>query len=190
MKITLASSSITRKNILLDNGFLIDKIEKPDSNEDIRHENLTIAICDIARRKLESIKKEDNLIIAADTLVCLNDRVFGKPRDFQEGFSMLKALSNNTHKVISAISLYIPSSKYNVSFNLYLSDFAFVTFNKLSDNQIKDYLSSFEYKRAAGSYMIQAMPSSFDLKIDGDISTIMGLPMNKLKEILKHYIKL
>ena len=138
------------------------------------------------RKAIASSPNINGWVLSADTIVVLNNTIFGKPDSFEQAFSMLSALSNHTHHVITAFCL-MHSFKNTYFYRSHLSSIAF---NKLSDGDISHYLSQTSFLDKAGSYNIIECPNHFIKKIDGDISSIMGLPIFLLKKILKkiHYL--
>lgn len=183
MKIILASASPRRKQIL-ENTKLKFSIEKSNINE-VFFENETPQnmVMRLAYEKAFDIAKynQDKLIIGADTIVVLDDRVLGKPKDEQEAYDMIKNLSNKTHKVITGISLI------NLSLNKIVKDYvvSYVTFKNLSEDSIKDYISTKESLDKAGAYGIQGYGALLVDHIEGDYFNIVGLPISRLSDLLK-----
>ena len=112
----------------------------------------------------------------------LEDRVYGKPKNKQDAFNMIKTLSNKEHSVITGVCCYSGDNKINIEFN----DTTYVTFNNLDDNIINSYLNYDEYKDKAGGYAVQGIASFFVKKIMGSYDNVVGLPMGRLfNELLK-----
>ncbi len=182
--IILASKSIARKKILEDNNMNIVKIIPAEINEIIKYpNNLELSIEEIARNKLDKVKI-DNLntypILACDTLVSLNNKVYGKPKNKKEAKLMLENFSNTTHKIISGYAIYLPSKEITISGY----DVATVSFGELSNQIIDNYLNFNDYQNCAGGYRIQNLPKEFKMQYFGDYYTIMGLPFSKIFDIL------
>lgn len=179
-RIILGSSSPRRKELL---AMITPHFEiiSPNCNEDI-DKTLPIdkAIEQISLRKANSIdiSSHDDVIITADTLVVLNDHILGKPNNRKDGFNMLKLLSNNTHQVITGVT--IKTAQQIQTFSVSSS----VTFSDLSDQDINDYLDTDEPYDKAGAYAIQGLGGIFVCKINGDYFNIIGLPVNRLKYYL------
>ena len=177
--IVLGSASPRRRELLsmiLTNFEVIAPVcdETLDPNLEI-----TKAIEDISLRKALSINSGD-IIITADTLVVLNDKILGKPNNRQDAFNMLSMLSGNTHKVITAVT--IKTTEKTVTF----SNETKITFSTLETCDIEDYLNTDEPYDKAGSYGIQGLAGVFVSKIEGDYFNVVGLPINKLKQHLKN----
>ena len=139
----------------------------------------------IAAKKVEkilSLSDTDNeYILAADTLIVYNGKALGKPENITHAEEYLRILSGSTHNAISAICLYNPHSK-----NIFTrTSNTAVTFSELSDSEITEYLSTNEWKGAAGGYRIQGRAEIFIKKIEGSYSCVAGLPIFELYDILK-----
>jgi len=118
----------------------------------------------------------DAIIIAADTLVCINNEILGKPENPLQAFQMLKKLHGTTHRVYTGVALI--NTRNNVS--VVFSDMAEVTFRPLSDNEIYAYIDTGEPFDKAGAYGIQERGSVLVDRINGDFYTVMGLPVSKV----------
>lgn len=183
MKIILASASPRRSEICLLLGLefsvIPSKTELP-VNPLLSPEK---AIEQIAYAKgLEVFNQHKNeIVLSADTAVYCDNEFFEKPKDKADAFRMLKALSAKTHKVITAVSIF--SKEKQTTF----CDVALVTFSKLTDEEIEEYLKSASWQDKAGAYGIQSDAAKFIEKIDGDFYTVMGLPCSKTYQALKEF---
>jgi len=133
------------------------------------------------KEKVES-KGIDGIIIAADTIVEFEGEIIGKANDESHAFEILKKLRNNTHNLISAIAVTRTFKKKIVTDYESTS----VSFINLSDNEIKSYIKTSEWKGRAGAYSIQDKASLIIDKIEGSPSNVIGIPMHKLFLILKN----
>ena len=179
----LASNSQRRQEILKDVGFNF-KVITNDIEEISDKKIITEKILDIAEKKLESIAKNNvnEFILAADTVVELDGKIFGKPKNREEAFRVLKALSGKIHKVITA---YVFK---NISKNILIKDVVIseVKFLELDDDTIDWYLNTGEPFDKAGAYGIQGYGRILVEKINGDYYSIMGFPIsNFLKNLRK-----
>ena len=184
----LASNSKRRQEILRDMGFNF-KVLTSDIEEISDKEEISEMILDIAEKKLDKIAKENvnEFVLAADTVVELEGRIFGKPKSREEAESFLKTLSGKTHKVITA---YIFK---NISKNIVIKDVVVskVKFFDLDDETIKWYLDTLEPFDKAGAYGIQGQGRVLVEKIEGDYFAIMGFPIsNFLKNLRKNGYKI
>ena len=180
----LASNSKRRQEILRDMGFNF-KVLTSDIEEISDKEEISEMILDIAEKKLDKIAKENvnDFVLAADTVVELEGRIFGKPKSREEAESFLKTLSGKTHKVITA---YVFK---NISKNIVIKDVVIskVKFYDLDDETINWYLDTSEPFDKAGAYGIQGKGRVLVEKIEGDYFAIMGFPIsNFLKNLRKN----
>ncbi|HOA19638.1 MAG TPA: Maf family protein [Sedimentibacter sp.] len=127
--------------------------------------------------------KENALIIAADTIVYL-DEIMGKPKDEAEAYKMLSLLSGKTHYVFTGICIIdTESSKKIVDYEK-----TQVVFNELTEGLIKRYLKTYEYLDKAGAYGIQGYGELLVKEIHGCYNNVKGLPIAKLNNLLsKHF---
>ena len=178
----LASNSKRRQEILKDAGFNF-KVITSNIKEISDKKIITEKVLDIAEKKLEQIAKDNKneFILAADTVVELNGKIFGKPKDIEEAFSFLKTLSGNTHKVITA---YVFK---NISKNILIKEVVTseVKFLELDDEIINWYLDTGEPFDKAGAYGIQGKGRALVEKINGDYFSIMGFPISNFLENLR-----
>lgn len=184
----LASNSKRRQEILKDMGFNF-KVITADIEEVSDKKDISERILDIAEKKLDKIAKDNinNFVLAADTVVELEGRIFGKPKSREEAESFLKILSGKTHKVITA---YVFK---NISKNIVIKDVVIskVKFYDLDDETIKWYLDTSEPFDKAGAYGIQGQGRVLVEKIEGDYFAIMGFPVsNFLKNLRKNGYKI
>lgn len=181
--IVLASQSPRRREIMEQVGLRF--IVHPADVDEMMDKSLPIpqAIERLALSKALNVAKlyPNNIVIGADTLVCLNKQVLGKPQDEQGAREMLRLLSGQTHQVITGVAICADGKEE--CFHS-VSD---VTFYPLSDEEITAYINSKEPFDKAGSYGIQGKGAVFVAKIVGDYYNIVGLPIAKLMQRLKAY---
>ena len=178
----LASNSQRRQEILKDAGFNFRVITS--NIEEISDKKIiTERILDIAEKKLEQIAKNNvnEFILAADTVVELNGKVFGKPKNREEAFKFLKTLSGKVHRVITA---YVFK---NISKNILIKEVVVseVKFFDLDNDTINWYLDTGEPFDKAGAYGIQGYGRILVEKINGDFYSIMGFPISNFLENLR-----
>lgn len=184
MKFVLASNSPRRKELLAQVG--VDFVVLPSKFEE---KTLDMAPCEMVKHfaymkalDVASGVFEESLIIGSDTIVYL-DTVMGKPRDRQEAFEMLKALSGRTHEVMSGISVI--HSKTGKSVTEY--ECTRVRIKPLQDREIMSYIESGEPMDKAGAYAIQGLGSLFVEGIEGDYFNVVGLPLFRLSRIFERF---
>lgn len=119
------------------------------------------------------------IILGFDTIVYHKGKIFGKPQDDSDAFSMLKDLAGDTHEVYTGVALIAQGKIYH--------DFAVtkVSMQDLSDEEINNYIKTGEPKDKAGAYAIQGFASVFITKIEGCYSNVVGLPLNCLYNLAK-----
>lgn len=123
--------------------------------------------------------KETGMVIAAgDTVVSLDDKILEKPTDENRARQMIKSLSGRTHIVYSAVSLYKDGVMYT------FCDRAEVEFARIEDRVIDSYVKTSEPYDKAGGYRVQGFMSQYVKKVKGDITTVVGLPVQKLKKLM------
>lgn len=134
----------------------------------------------VAHNKLNG-DKDNNLVIGADTIVVLHDKILGKPNDQDEACAMLKMLAGNCHKVFTGVAIYNPKDGKQ------LVDYAIssVYIRQLADKEISAYVKTGEPLDKAGSYALQGSGSAFVEKIDGCFTNVIGLPMPLTVKLLR-----
>lgn len=182
-KIILASSSPRRADILkkLNIGFEI--IPSPYIEDHTRTVFSYDFIENLAFNKAKAViplVKETSLIIGADTVVVIDNEILGKPDGYEGAFKMLKRLSGRTHIVVTSI-VVINSEKGDLKKNSTTSE---VTFENLTDEQIKYYIDNFKPFDKAGSYGIQEMPEGYIKSFTGDFENIIGISSKALLDLL------
>ena len=117
-------------------------------------------------------------LICADTEVVMHEKIYGKPNSYEQAFSMLKSYSGNVHQVVTSVGL-----RYK-NFNQIKTSVTLVYFDSMSDDVIHQYLSLNEYQDKAGGYGIQSYLAQYISKIEGCYYSVMGLPLNALRQLL------
>ena len=181
MKLILASGSPRRRELLKMTGLKFDVVTS-DADESIP-DNTTPGIAALIlseRTALAVANLEDckgSVVIGADTIVSLDGKKFGKPKDEDDAFRMLSELSDRTHTVYTGVSI--------VNSDLTVNKFVEATevhFYPLSEKQIRDYIATGEYRDKAGGYAIQGGGAVFISGIIGDYYNVMGLPIGRLMQ--------
>lgn len=178
----LASSSPRRKELLtlLDIPFTVQSSNADESlPEGISPDQ---AVLMLARRKAEAVRNSRRdgrcMILSADTVVVFQGTIFGKPATEEEAFSMLSALSGNTHSVYTGVCLDSPQKR-----SLFYACTK-VTFYPLSREEIWDYIATGEPMDKAGAYGIQGRGALLIRGICGDYFNVVGLPIAQVKREL------
>lgn len=193
MKIVLASNSPRRKELLSE---IVDEFEVIPSNFDESSvkenekkpeklvELLSKSKGDEVYSRIEL--KEDFIIISSDTMIFLDGKFLGKPKDKEDAFRMLKSLENNKHTVYTG--LYVLVKKGSTVKRILTHSKTDVYFRKLTDEEILNYINTENVLDKAGSYAIQGKTRDFVEKIEGNIETVIGLDIEKLRGILENLL--
>ena len=182
-KIILASSSPRRADILRKHNIGFEIIPSPYVEDHSRTDFSYDFIENLAYNKAKAvvpIVNEQSLIVGADTIVVLDGKILGKPNGYDGAFEMLKNLSGKTHHVVTAI-VVMDSDTQNYKKQSTTSE---VTFENLTDEQIKYYIDNFKPFDKAGSYGIQEMPKGYIKSYTGDLENIIGISSKTLLEML------
>ena len=186
-KIILASASPRRKELLA--GLCIDfEVDtrnnfKEEFDSSIEQETIPEVLSVGKSYGFHRDLEENEILITSDTLVLCEGNVMGKPGSREEAYEMLKLLSGQEHKVITAVS--IRNNKKITTF----SDTSIVSFKALTDNEIYFYLDTFKPYDKAGAYGIQEWIGYIGIdRIEGSYFTIMGLPVHLVYRHLQDFI--
>ena len=187
--IILASKSGVRKKILDQNNIICEvipaNIDEEQVKESLIQEKATPKIIskNLAELKANKISKKRNdlLVLGADSVVDLNGILISKPKNRDEALNILKKLNGQKHQLISSVCI---SKNGSMVWNY--TDAASLTMKQLNLDEIKSYLEKIRDKElyAYGVYQIEADGRSLFLKIEGDEDTIMGLPVKQIKDYL------
>lgn len=197
-KIILASQSPRRKELLAQAGFEFQIITS-DVEEKITHtkpsdiaESLSCQKAeDVYHKLIEKYGDEEAgnyLVIGADTIVAIDDRILGKPRDRACAYEMMKLLSGKTHQVYTGVSVVTGSKLVDGGAHIHtFHECTDVTFYEITDEEINQYLDAGdEWADKAGAYGIQAtVGAKFVKEIKGDYNNVVGLPVARLYQELK-----
>ena len=181
----LASQSPRRHNILQEMGVTFTPIKNLLENEYLDHQHGSIRnqlkhLC--LNKATASGKHINGWVLTADTIIYYNNQVIGKPSSYKEAITILTKLSNTSHRVITACCLLNTKTQKHY----FCSDVAIVKFNVLKQSDILKYINEKQPFDKAGSYGIQDIPTHFLHSKKGQFSTILGLPKQKVRILLKH----
>ncbi|RME17034.1 MAG: septum formation protein Maf [Bdellovibrio sp.] len=187
-ELILASQSPRRRQLLKEAGFIF-KVQPTSLSEKLKKNvSLEVMVQRLAEQKARALVESSNplifqgkIIVSADTLVVFEGHPLGKPKNSQQAVEILRTLSGKTHSVITGFSLLNGSSGEVVSGY----DEARVTFRPLALSEVIHYVQTGEPLDKAGAYGIQGMGRLLVSKYQGAWETIVGLPVGRIKEILK-----
>ena len=177
MKIILASKSPRRKEILETMGVQFE-IDVADVDESVDACLSPVeAVCEISKRKAQKIAErhgDDEIVISADTIVVIDGKIIGKPKDKEDAFCILKNLSGRTHEVYTGFTVS-GNGKTKTDFEV-----TKVHFKELCDDDIRRYIATGEPMDKAGAYGIQQKGNLFVDYIHGDYYNVVGFPISKI----------
>ncbi|MBU2978499.1 Maf family protein [Alteromonas sp. C1M14] len=186
-ELVLASASARRKALLTQIGvahrqFPVDIDESPRPDES-PHALVTRLAKEKAMAAWQRLANEPNerVVLASDTLIAFNGKPLGKPADRDDCFAMLRALSDNQHEVLTAVSVCDANTQKN------LCVCTKVYFAPVTDAQIAAYWESGEPADKAGSYAIQGAGGQFVRKVSGSVSSVIGLPLYETRCLLEEF---
>lgn len=150
--------------------------------EHLQAEEITNFLAELKASAFENELKENDVLVTSDTIVWLNGKALGKPKDYDDAFQMLQQLANQTHEVITSVCL--KSIDKTEIFHCLTK----VTFANLSDEAIRYYLDNYKPFDKAGSYGIQDWIGLIGIsKIEGSYTNVVGLPTEMLFQKLMNY---
>ena len=183
-KIILASQSPRRKMLLewAEVAFEV-RVKETDETYPFQTKTEDVPII-IAKNKAHAIERTENeIVIAADTIVVLKNEIIGKPAGIEDARRILKKLSGQTHLVITGV--VIMNGKEEISF----SDITEVSFHPLTEEQINFYIDKYKPFDKAGAYAIQEWIGVTGIeKINGDFYNVMGLPISRVVKTLQQMV--
>lgn len=189
MNFILASGSLRRQELIrrmgIDYQVIVSDFDEEKVPYDGDPESYVKILAAEKAKNILSKETSNSFILGADTIVCAQGKILGKPTDREDAFSMMKLLENSTHEVFSGLAL-IHERKGIVET---VARKTSVQFSSMSDEEIHAYLDKNEWKDKAGAYGIQGAAGLFIEGIEGDYYNVMGLPLNTLYHMLrKHQI--
>jgi len=190
-EIILASKSLVRKKILEENGIKCI-IEPSNIDEDLIKESLLkenanpkLISKNLAELKANKVsqKKNGNLVLGADSIINLKEKIISKPSNRDEALAILQKLNGQKHQLISSVCI---SKNGSMIWNY--TDVAVLTMKQMSNQELKSYLTKIKDKElyAYNIYQIEGEGRSLFSKIEGNENTIMGLPIKQIKEYLNN----
>ena len=184
-KLILASASPRRQQLMKDAGFTFEvrlKNVEEKYPQELHWENVPEYLSKVKASAFREELKADEVLITADTVVCIHDRILGKPADRKEAISMLRKLSGNRHLVVTGVSVTTRTEQ------LSFSSRTDVFFKHLSNEEIIFYVDTYKPFDKAGAYGIQEWIGYIGIeRIEGSFYNVMGLPVRLLYQELKKF---
>ena len=183
-EIILASNSKARLQLLEENGFKVT-VRATNIKEESLKTKPDEKVIDLASKKLQSYlstygKPTSSVALAADTMIFFENELMGKAKDSNQAYNMLKKFSDKTHQIYSGFALYIPNIGIKKGFGVIT-----IKFKMLSDLTIMNYISTGEWKGAAGSYRIQGKGKDLIEQTKGEFSVAVGLPLMAISDLIR-----
>ena len=183
MKLLLASESPRRKELLKNLGYDFETV-KLNCEEifplELSCEKVAAYLSELKSASFRQLK-EDEILLTADTVVCINNEILGKPKSKEEATEMLQKLSGKAHEVYTAVSL---RTIQNI---ITQTDVAKVYFDTLTSSEIAFYINNFQVLDKAGSYGIQDWLGMAKIKkMEGSYYTVMGFPTHLVYKMLQN----
>jgi septum formation protein len=176
-KLLLASASPRRRELLAAAGFEFESVRAPVAEE--FNPNLTLCeltVCNASRKGISVARSHrEQVILAADTLIAIEDQIIGKPADMQAAREILCRLSGRAHRVCTAVFICQLAKAQMVTF----CEISRVQFRSLTSNIIQAYLAKINPLDKAGAYAAQGVGSEIIEKIDGSFTNVVGLPIER-----------
>ena len=185
-KVILASNSPRREELLkcIDIDFEVKTLPDIDESypDGLLKEEIAEFVATNKAKSYTSSLSEDEMLITADTIVLLDEKVFGKPINKEEAKQMLRTLSGKTHKVITGVCLTTTTKQTSFSAT------SNVEFGELTDSEIEYYVEHYSPLDKAGAYGVQEWIGYVAVKhIDGSYYNIMGLPIHRLYHEIRNF---
>lgn len=184
-EVILASASPQRAALLAERGYSFRVVE-PNVDEGIRPGASPSAEAErLARAKAEDVAARVGpaVVIAADTIVALGGEILGKPRDRAHAAEMLRRLSGTCHQVITGLCVLDTGTGRRGSESVSTA----ITMRKMSEAEVQAYVASGEADGKSGAYAIQETADRYVLRVEGSFTNVVGLPMERLQQILESF---
>lgn len=182
-KLILASASPRRQQLMKDAGLTFEvRLKKivEDYPKDLPLEKVPEYLSKVKAEVFREELQPDEVLVTADTVVCIHGKILGKPASRAEAISMLRELSGNRHLVVTGVS--VTTKTKQISFSALTNVF----FKELSDEEIEYYVDVYKPFDKAGAYGIQEWIGYIGIeRIEGSFYNVMGLPVQKLYETLR-----
>lgn len=189
MRVILASGSPRRKELMDMLGIDYEiKVSNADETLEagLSFEEQSKRLGYIKAKAVFNETKGDRIVIGSDTMVMKNGKLYGKPKDREDAICMLKELKNDKHQVLTSVAILVQKgNEYKEYVDCDITD---VYFTDITEKEIERWVDSGEAYDKAGAYAIQSKFGAFIYKIVGNYSTVVGLPIHKVYNILKQYI--
>ena len=192
-KLILASASPRRRELMEKLGVAFE-VETSASEECVPEDLSVFQTAEyLSGVKAEDVflrhKGESITVIGSDTVVILEGEIFGKPKDREDAYRMLKRLSGRSHIVSTGVTILSGTPGQEPVSRIIFTSEAKVKFYDLTEEEIREYLTNDEYADKAGAYGIQGLGALFVERVEGDYYTVVGFPLAAAARLLKREIQ-
>jgi len=180
LKLLLASASPQRRKLLTEAGFEfdVDPADVPEVAEGLEPAHIAVVNAEAKAHAVANRHADGSVVLGADTVVDLNGMPLGQPENEEQARMFLAMLSDGAHEVHTAVCVVAGEvTRTGVSSSR-------VHFRELSDSDIDSYISTGEWIGRAGGYAIQESGASLVTEVEGDFNTVVGLPMDVVRQLL------
>lgn len=190
MRIILASQSPRRSQLLELLGIPFE-VKVSDTEEKITSQNPVQVTEALSCQKAEAVAGmiPDGIVIGADTVVSLDNKILGKPADRQEAWNMIRAIQGRSHKVYTGVTVIQRKNGLETGRHIF-SEETIVKVAPMSENEVESYISLPEPYDKAGGYGIQGVFAKYIEGIEGDYFNVVGLPIHRVYDVLKELVDL
>lgn len=162
---------------------VITKDTEESADSSLGLEGLATLNAELKAKAVYNSVDEESLVIGSDTVVWLEGKAYGKPKDYEEALQMLSELSGKTHQVGTGVALV---GEDGIQSFCQITE---VTFKSLSKEEIQQYVDSVEVMDKAGSYAIQDGGDRIVASIKGEFDNVMGFPVNAVKDAIENFFR-
>ncbi len=175
-QIVLASNSPRRKELLADCGieFIVDAADVEENTAKTMPAEVVMELSQI-KAKAVALRHKGEIILAADTIVALGDKILGKPADEVEALKMLESLMGKKHQVYTGATIIGADGSFDTFYEC--TD---VQMREATREELLEYIATGEPMDKAGAYGIQGLFAEYVIKIDGDYNNVVGLPVGRI----------
>ena len=179
--LVLASASPRRQELLRNAGITFEVVPANIPENSLPGEAAKASAERLAREKALAVARQrpHDVVLGADTVVVIDSQILGKPSDPADAARMLRLLSGRDHHVITGVCLVVDGQSFVAS------ETTVVTVNKITDQEIVDYVATGEPMDKAGGYAIQGIASRWIPRIEGDYCNVVGLPVARVFRMLR-----
>lgn len=182
-ELILASGS-PRRRAFLENMGISFKVVTPDIDESVKEgesPDVYVKRMAVSKAAAVALNNPELPVLAADTIVVCRDEILGKPKDREDAKRILRTLSGRTHQVMTGVCIRSGEKERTI---LEVTD---VTFAELSERLIETYVASGECDDKSGAYAVQGIGAMFIKRVSGSVSSVVGLPVCNVREILEQF---